>query len=94
MPKTSRPSGNLGETQKKDLRDLVDANEIDPARKDASYLWEICNLPPFKPFISEASTGKSSAIQRMRKEFLRLNAELEHAGARRKGMCVNSFPQS
>ena len=94
MPKTSRPSGNWGENQKKDLRDLVDANEIDLARKDASYLWEICNLSPFKPFISEASTGKSSAIQRMRKEFLRLNAELEHAGARRKGMCVNSFPQS
>jgi hypothetical protein len=95
MPKTSRPSGNWGDDQKKDLRDLVDANEIDLARKDASYLWEICNLPPL-PFISisEASTGKSSAIQRMRKEFLSLNAELELAEARRKGMCVNSFPQS
>jgi len=58
MPKTSRPSGNWGDNQKKDLRDLVDANEIDIARKDASYLWEICNLPPFQPFISEASTGK------------------------------------
>jgi hypothetical protein len=93
MPKTSHPSGNWGDNQKKDLRDLVDTNEIDLARKDGSYLWEICNLPPFKPFISEASTGKSSAIQRMRKEFLRLNTELELGGARRKGMCVNSFPQ-
>jgi hypothetical protein len=37
MPKTSRPSGNWGDNQKKDLRDLVDANEIDLARKDASY---------------------------------------------------------
>ena len=94
MPKTSLPSGNWGDNQKKDLRDLVDANKIDLARKDASYLWEICNLPPFKPFISEASTRKSSAIQRMQKELLCLNAELELAGARRKGMCVNSFPQS
>ncbi len=83
MPKTSRPSGNWGDNQKKDLRDLGDTNEIDL----------ICNLPPFKPFISEASTGKNSAIQSMRKEFLRLNTELELGGARRKGMCVNSFPQ-
>jgi hypothetical protein len=94
MPKTIRPSGNWGEKQKKDLRDLVDANEIDIARKDAGYLWEIYQLPQFKAFNSDASTGKSSAIQRIRKEFLRINAELELAGARRKGMCVHSFPQS
>jgi hypothetical protein len=94
MPKTIRPSGNWGETQKKALRDLVDANKIDLARKDSNYLWEICNLDPFKPFISDSSAGKSSAIQCMRKEFLRINAELDLAGARRKGMCVNSIPQS
>ena len=94
MPKTDRPSGNWGEKQKRDLRDLVDANEIDLARKGTGYLWEICQLSPFKAFNSEASTGKSSAIQRMRKEFLRINAELELAGARRKGMCVHSFTRS
>ena len=59
MPKTSRPSGNWGEDQKKKLRELVDANKINLARKDAAYLWEICKLPPFKPFISDASTGKT-----------------------------------
>jgi hypothetical protein len=42
MPKTNRPSGNWGDTQKQGLRALVDANEIGLARKDSKYLWEIC----------------------------------------------------
>jgi len=52
------------------LRDLVDANKIDLSRKDSNYLWEVCNLDQFKPFMSDSSAGKSSAIQRMHKELM------------------------
>jgi hypothetical protein len=58
MPKTNRPSGNWGEKQKEDLRSLIDSNEVDYTRQDAAYLWEICQLKPFQPFISPAANGK------------------------------------
>ncbi len=93
MPKTNRLSGNWGEKQKEDLRRLIDSNEVDYTRQDAAYLWEICQLKPFQPFISPAANGKNSAIQRMQKEFLRHKSELEQKGARKKGMlCPFCFP--
>jgi hypothetical protein len=85
MPKTNGPSGNWGEKQKEDLRRLIDLNEADYTRRDAAYLWAICQLKPFQPFIS-AANRKNSAIQRMQKEFLRHKAGLEQKGARKKGM--------
>jgi uncharacterized membrane protein YgcG len=93
MPKTTRTSGNWGEKQKSDMRKLIGANKVDYTRQGATYLWEICQLEPFKPFISAAASGKNSAVQRMQRKFLRHEAELEQKGARKKGMCP-FFPQS
>ncbi len=92
MPKINRPSGNWGEKQKEDLRRLIDSNEVDYTRQDAAYLWEICQLKPFQPFISPAVNGKNFAIQCMQKEFLRHEAELEQKGARKGMLCPFCFP--
>jgi hypothetical protein len=93
MQKTNHPSGNWGERQKEDLRRLIDLNEVDYTRRDAAYLWEICQLKSFKPFIGPAANGKNSAIQCMQKEFFHHEAELEQKGARKKGMlCPFCFP--
>ncbi len=93
MPKTNRPSGNWGEKQKEDLRRLIDLSKVDYTRQDAAYLWEICQLKPFQPFISPAANGKNSAIQCMQKEFLCHEAEFEQKGARKKGiLCPICFP--
>jgi hypothetical protein len=58
MPKTNHPSGNWGEKQKEDLRRLIDSNKVDYTRQDAAYLWKICQLKPFQPFISPAANRK------------------------------------
>jgi hypothetical protein len=69
MPKTTCPSGNWGEKQKSDLRKLFDSNKVDYTRQDVAYLWKICQLKPFKPFISAAANRKNSAVQHMQREF-------------------------
>jgi hypothetical protein len=58
MSKTTCSSGNWGKKQKSDLRKLIDLNEVDYIRRETAYLWEICQLKPFKPFISEAANRK------------------------------------
>jgi hypothetical protein len=55
--------------------------------KSADYLWQVCNMAEFKPYISNNPSGKNAAVARMRKEFLRYEQGLSLNGARQ-GMCL------
>jgi hypothetical protein len=71
MAKTQQTNGNWGEQQRKDLHGLLSTNQVNFRNRKPDYVWQqVCNLKPFKDFISNGKSGKASAIAHMKNCFL------------------------
>ena len=86
MAKTQRTNGNWGEQQRNILHGLLSTNQVNHRNRQPDYVWKVCNLKPFKEFISEGKNGKASAIKRMKDCFLKYEEGTLLTGARKKGM--------
>ncbi len=86
MAKTQRTNGNWGEPQRKILHGLLSTNEVNHRNRQPDYVWQVCNLKPFKDFISQGKNGKASAIKRMKDCFLQYEQGTLLKGARKNGM--------
>ena len=83
MKNTKRPSGNWGPNQDKLVGDLLRSNTIDYRNRTGEYLFAISE-EHFPKFITPGTTGRNSAIQRMRNKFTRYEQDLLVRGARGK----------
>ena len=86
MAKTQRTNGNWGEQQRNELHGLLSTNQVNHRNRQPDYVWQVCNLKPFKEFISDGKNGKASAIKRMKDCFLRYEEGTLLKGARKNGM--------
>ena len=86
MAKTQRTNGNWGKQQRKDLHDLLSTNHVNFRNCKLDYVSQVCNLKPFKDFISDGKIGKASAIARMKNCFLQYKEGTLLKGARKNGM--------
>ena len=86
MGKTQRTNGNWGEAQREELAKLIKKNQVNYTNRNPDYVWDVCNLKPFKAFISDGKTGKASAIARMKNCFLQYEQGTLLKGARKNGM--------
>jgi hypothetical protein len=59
---------------------------VNYTNRNPDYVWDVCNLKPFKAFISDGKTGKASAIARMKNCFLQYEQGTLLKGARKNGM--------
>jgi hypothetical protein len=85
MAKTQRTNGNWGEPQRKILHGLLSTNEVNHRNRHPDYVWQVCNLKPFKDFISQGKNGKASAIKHMKDCFLQYEQGTLLKGARKNG---------
>jgi hypothetical protein len=83
MKSTKRPSGNWGPIQDKLVGDLLRSNTIDYRNRTGEYLFAVSE-EHFPNFITPGTTGRNSAIQRMRNKFTRYEQDLLVRGARGK----------
>jgi hypothetical protein len=83
MKSTKRPSGNWGPNQDKLVGDLLRSNTIDYRNRTGEYLFAVSE-EHFPKFITPGTTGRNSAIQRMRNKFTRYEQDLLVRGARGK----------
>jgi hypothetical protein len=68
MVKTDQPSGNWGATQRAALAAKFKTGKVNHTNRSTNYLWQVCNLAEFKPYISNNPSRKNAGMQ---KEFLR-----------------------
>ena len=83
MKNTKRPSGNWGPNQDKLVGDLLRSNTINYRNRTGEYLFAVSE-EHFPKFITPGTTGRNSAIQRMRNKFTRYEQDLLVRGARGK----------
>jgi hypothetical protein len=77
------------------LRQLIRSGTVNPANLEPDYLFQVTQ-DHFPAFVGEGATGRSTAIQRLRRKFRRILEERRLRGARRReqarnqqeGMCV------
>ena len=74
-------SGNWGATQRAALAAKFKTGKVNHTNRSADYLWQVCNLAEFNPYISNNPSGKNAAVARMQHEFSRYKKRLLLNGA-------------